>query len=460
MDRVLPWLAVGAGVLSLVLTWKGKRDGKSPSNVAGACLVVLFLLYGAAFGLRSELNGLLEMSHGIALGMAAVLLAGWVDGDRSESPVLAFGLAVLVAGVSLLLPIEMRALVWLGSAVGAGIASGVAMVSGAPAARKASFLVGVIAVASLIGSYRDGVDRAATVPVAIGVLATIALGVVRFGDYSKWLKLLVVAVVLIGGAKLLAMRYLFLGASFNVALGAIASAAVVAWILESDKRDAPGTFVVAAMIWLGWSTVAFGLLQGLGLGLTVLYGGAFLAAAGSHRGLLSLGVPVALLYYRVLLEMFPTEVRQVEMGQHYAVMGILAGAAIPIALSSWIAQAGARLTAVGRPVLAVVVGAIVVGVVVAADFVLGAKGTVGMLVGLAVTPFVAGLVPGERLGILAVSASLSALVVASFRFVSQHLLMDRDSKAQLIGWGIAIALALAVTAHYLTKERQNDEVTA
>ncbi|MDQ2985533.1 MAG: hypothetical protein M3R13_02270 [Armatimonadota bacterium] len=458
MDRFLPWVAIGAGVLALALARSTSQDGRGKAGTGTstllACLVGLVVVYAAAFGFRSQLIGLIDVAHGIAIGAAAVLAATWFTGGAAKAGLAAIGIATAIAGVILLLPPELRQSLWLGAAMGSGLAAACTCLADPKGSldRLAAFTIAAFSGASALGGFRDGVERAAAMPAVIGIVAVIALSAIQYGSLSKWLKWAAVAVVLVGGAKLIAIRYLFLGASFDVALGSIATAAMVAWILDTNADDTPGPFVICTIIWLAWSTIAFGLLQGLGLAVSAVFAAAFLLAVGSYRGLLSMGVLVALLFYRIFLEAYPTESRHIDVGQHYSVMGIIAGAALPIAVASWVARAGSRFEGFMRPGMALLAGAIFVAVLIAAHFILGARGTIGLLVGLSIAPFVAGLAKGGRLGILAAIGGMAAAIVVSFKFAAPHLLMERETKIQMLGWSIAVAVILTATAHWLTRD--------
>ena len=456
MDRILPWIAIGAGVLALAIAFsKAAGTGERRASTAVlACAIAAALVYAVASLFGSSLLGLVDVAHGVAIGLAAVLVGGVLDARTGRSALVALGLATAIAGVVLMLPQDMRQSIWLGIAVGGalGAACGSLASETLGTDRITAFVLAALAGASTLGAFREGVDRAAALPAVIGVLGVIALMAIQFGSISKWMKWGIAAVVLIGGAKLIAIKYLFLGASFNVALGAVVCAAIVAWILENEDRQAAGPFAICVMIWLAWSTIAFGLMQGVGLGISALFATVFLLAAGSYRGLLSMSILVALGFYRVFLETYPTESRQIDVGQQYAVMGIVAGAVLPVAVATWLAGAGRQFTGLMRPGMALLAAAITVAVLVAADFILGSRGTVGILIGLSIAPFVAGLSPGDRLGVLAAIGGLGATVVVAFKFVAPHLLMERDAKIQILGWSIGAAIILVAIAHWLSKK--------
>jgi hypothetical protein len=165
---------------------------------------------------------------------------------------------------------------------------------------------------------------------------------------------------------------------------------------------------------------------------------------------------VALLFYRMFLEMYPTETRQIDVGQQYAVMGIVAGVVLPIAVGSWIGRSAEKFKGLAKPAIAVLAGVIAIALLIAADFVLGAKGTVGVLIGLSLAPFVAGIAGGDRLGVLAAIGGLAAAVVATFRFAAPHLLMERAEKIQILGWSIGVAIVLIAIAHFATKRNSGE----
>jgi hypothetical protein len=457
LDRLLPWIAIAAGVLALAVAIAkggGSEKGGHPDRSLLPSWIAVGAMYGLAYGFRSMFFGLPDVAHGFLFGVIAVRLAMAVDGRAGRSPLAALGLATALAGGALLMPQEMRQSLWLGTAVGAGLAAACASLaeSAQGTSRLAAFAIATLAAASVLGSYRDGVDRAAAMPAAIGTIAVIVMAALKLGSPSKWIRWAIVVVALLGGAKLLAAKYLFYGASFNVALGAVASAAIVAWILDDDDGTSPGPFVVCTVIWLAWSTVAFGLMQGLGIAISAMFAASFLFAAESYRGLLSMAVLVPLAFYRIFLEAYPTESRHIDVGQQYSMMGIVIGAALPTALAAWIARASSRTTGLRRPFMALIAGAIVMALLIAADFILGSRGVIGVIIGLAIAPLVAGLIRGERLGTLAAIGSLAAAVVASFKFVAPYILVERETKIQLLGWGIGSAVILIAIASWLMRD--------
>lgn len=456
MDRLLPWIAIAGGILALVVAFVKAQPVEKGGNADRALLpswIAVGAMYGLAYGLQSTFVGLPHVAHGFLFGVIAVRMAMATDSSAGRSSLAALGLATAIAGAVLLMPQEMRQPMWFGAAVGAGLAAACASLgeTAKGTSRLTAFAIATLAAASVLGSYRDGVDRAAAVPAAIGVIAIIVMAGLKFGSLSKWIRWIVVAVILVAGAKLLSVKFLFYGASFNVALGAVASAAIVAWILDGDDETSPGPFVICMVIWLAWSTIAFGLLQGLGLAISAVFALSFLFAVDSYRGLLSMAVLVPLAFYRVFLEAYPAESRHIHVGQQYSMMGIILGAALPTALASWVSRAGARCTGKMRPFMALIGGAVVLALLIAADFIIGSRGVIGVIIGLAIAPLVAGLIRGERLGTLAAIGTLAAAVVVSFKFVAPHILMERETKIQLLGWSIGAAVILIAIATWLMR---------
>jgi hypothetical protein len=306
--------------------------------------------------------------------------------------------------------------------------------------------------ASVLGSYRDGLERAGSLAAIIGVFGLLVIFAMRLAPLPKYVRWLAAGLLLVGAAALIAQRYLFLGASFNVALGAVASAAVVAYILETHSREATAPVAVCAFIWLGWGTIAFGLLQGLGVAISALFAGAFLVCIGARRGLASATVLVALLFYRVFLEAFPTDSRAIEVSQHYAVMGIVAGCLFPTLVAAWTRRICQRFDPGMRLLAAFITGSILVAVIVASDFILGSRGTVGMLIGLCVAPAISGMAETERIGPAAAVGSLGAAIVLIFGSVAPNLLIEREQKIQILGWTITAAIVLIAVAAWLVRE--------
>jgi hypothetical protein len=189
----------------------------------------------------------------------------------------------------------------------------------------------------------------------------------------------------------------------------------------------------------------------LGLAISAIFALSFLLAVESYRGLLSMAVLVPLAFYRIFLEAYPAESRHIDVGQHYSVMGIVLGATLPTALAAWVAKAGGRSSGLMRPFMALVAGGVADALLIAADFVLGSRGVIGIIVGLAIAPVVAGLIRGERLGTLAAIGSLAAAVVASFKFVAPYILVERETKIQILGWAIGAAVILIAIANWLMR---------
>jgi len=444
------------GIVALVVAaTKGKASdarGHADRDLLPAWIAA-GAMYGFAYGFPSGLGGLPEVAHGLLFGVIAVRIAMVIDSRAGRSTLAAIGLATAIAGGVLLMPEEMRSSLWLGAAVGSGLAAACAALAQTSKGTTliTAFAVCTMAAASVLGSYRDGVDRAAAVPAALGVIAILAGAGLKFGSLSKWIRWAVVAAVLLAGAKLLAVRFLFYGASFNVALGAVGSALMVAWILDGDDETSAGPFTICTVIWLAWSTIAFGLLQGLGVAISAVVAMTFLLAVESYRGLLSMAVLVPLAFYRIFLEAYPAESRHIDVGQQYSVMGIIIGAALPSAITAWVVKAGARVGGMMRPFMALIGGAVVVALLIAADFIIGSRGVIGILIGLSIAPLVAGMARGERLGALAGVGSLAAFVVVSFKYVGPHILVERETKIQLLGWFVGAAVILIALATWLLR---------
>jgi hypothetical protein len=452
LDSLLPWVAIAVGVLSVFgSSWGVKStedDGTPTAFPAAAALLAILLAYAAALLFRSQLRDGLEIAHGIAIGAIGTCLAA--RGDKGgQATAAALGVATAAAGLILLLPVEMRQSLWLGAASGAGA---MLLLGGGRQGLSATWALGMFAGASVLSSYRDGIERAGSLPAIVGVFALIVLFAIRLMPMGKYVKWLGAGLLLVGAAALIAQRYLFLGAALNVAVGAVASAAIVAYILESHSREAIAPVAICAFIWLAWGTIAFGLLQGLGLAISALFAGAFLVCVGSSRGLAAATVLVALLFYRIFLEAFPTDSRAIEVSQHYAVMGIVAGCLLPTLMATWKGRICQRFDSGMRMVAAVITGLILVALIVAADFILGSRGTVGMLIGLCVAPVVSAMGGSQKIGATAAIGSLGATIVLLFGFVAPNLLIERELKIQILGWTIAAAILLIAIAAWLIRE--------
>ncbi|MGI8923153.1 MAG: hypothetical protein ACR2HJ_03775 [Fimbriimonadales bacterium] len=480
MDTFLPWAALLAGPFALAIDW-WLESSEARKPVAGAptpfwtelqamrpTLVGVLVLAGLAIGAAWFLAKTPAIGVGFAIGALAVLIAHIserpLDGPNHLG-IVPIGLATAAVGATLFAEKAWRVDLQLGLIMGASLAATLVRV-GAPDRSSwpglTTIYAGALAAASVIGSFRENVERAALVPILIGIVAVIAFALAtlwrQFADRQRgeaglsvfWVGL-IGALALIGGAKLIAVKYLFLGDFFLVVAGAVITAGCVAWVLSDDREHQPGTFAMASLIWLAWITIAFGLLQGVGVGIAAVAAASILYLIDAKRAIASMGIVIAIEFYRVFLELYPAESRSIDIGQQYAVMGLMAGAALPIALSHWGARICEAFMGMRGFVLTLLASLITLALLVAIPFVLGSRGVVGFVVGLGLAVFCLGMGGSFRLGLLSLSAGLASSTILAFGYLAPHLGLEREAKIRFLGWGIAASIVILVSAEMLTR---------
>jgi hypothetical protein len=485
VDNILPWAAIGAALLALMATarpWsasaRAERVSLGPTQfwqdlielrplvLGSAALAAVAALAGALWG--EKLPGMREVGYGVVIGALHATLAevcGLALADRAKTLLAPLGLAVGFVGAASLASADILAQVLLGLVLGSSLTAALLSMGSKRTpgwGRLSAFYGTALSLACLLGLHREGVARASEAPVAIGVFAVIAVGVAyavtefvqkqRGKDgLSPFWGGLVGLLVLSAGAKLMADRYLFLGQAAWVCIGALVAAWFVCWVIPDEREHDAGSFAIAGLIWLAWTTVAFGLMQGYGIALSGLCAASFIYLMDARRAMVSLGIVMAISFYRLFLQEYPKEARAIDIGQQYAVMGLFVGAALPIALGSWGAKIRDGFKGFSGFGIAVLAGLVGIGIVLGLSFVIGSRGAVGFLIGLGVSAFALGLGGAFRFGIVSLSSGLAAALVIGFGHIVPYITLEREAKIRLLGWALGIAVLILLLAELLLR---------
>ena len=194
------------------------------------------------------------------------------------------------------------------------------------------------------------------------------------------------------------------------------------------------------------------MLQGFGIGLAALAAASFLFLLGSQKGLVSLGIVVAIAFYRVFLEQYPTEARAIDIGQHYSVIGLVVGAALPIAVGSWGSRIRQKYAGTQSFLFSLLAGIIALSIVLGLNFVIGSRGAVGFLLGLGFASFALGLGGVYRMSITGLSSAFAAAMIAGFGYIAPHIGIERETKIRVIGWALAIPNIVLILAEILFRK--------
>lgn len=271
--------------------------------------------------------------------------------------------------------------------------------------------------------------------IAPAVVALIAAAGMGFGSDS--LKSLAPWVV---GAVAAAATFLAGGLTvatgWGLALGLLAAAVMLLTWPQEERLDA-GRAALYALLWLGVASVAFSEGRGLGLGLAAFGGAALLIGAGRIDALAAASPLLAVFTWRAVRAIYPEVNRAFDIGQHYALIGLLVGIAAMVGLSLADRSESGPVRRLPAALL---------GLAAAAGFsvVLGAKGAVGLLIGLIVGAWMA-VFSGEP-GRTPVAAGLGLAAGLAAMLPTLAPLMDADRLTKQFAFGAA---AVATVIIYL-----------
>ena len=311
---------------------------------------------------------------GLALGALACALGAWGGG-------LAFGVAA-ASGLHLLPATSLPA---AGLALVAGTGLGALAVGG-----EASALAAVLVVAAdNLGMRHSPVPAAAfagsQAGVALAVAALLAAWTPTLSKRLDPLRPILAGVVVATAGFFVAKSSGDASLTACVGLGAIAGV-VLHFLMPNEEGESPRVGL-AAVVGIALGAVAFGYGKGLGMGVAALAAVGVLLASESRRAVLALGPLVGLVLYRVLREAGTGATRAIDLAQHYTLLALVLGLALPLLPVDWLAvRRGSRaigvllwgFAALAAPLLVVVA--------------LGQRGGIGFVVGLGV----AGLVQALR----------------------------------------------------------------
>jgi uncharacterized membrane protein YeaQ/YmgE (transglycosylase-associated protein family) len=259
------------------------------------------------------------------LGCAAILLvtAGAI---RSERPAFAVGIGVAVASLDALLGAHLS-----------------------PAALALSQIT-LVAFAGIFTLLFAPDERPGLALASVAASAVVVLNFLSHGDLGCQLGLLLTAVTFVFGfvpseskrAKLL--KDLGIASCYAivswvaikfwikppdpytlpvVVLGVLAGL-IVSWLLPDEEDPDILRRAIAAIIWCSVATVAYGEMKETGIALSLL-GALVVIAIGNLRAVTSLTVLIGLSFYRVFRATHPDIVRAIDIGQHYALIGVAVG---------------------------------------------------------------------------------------------------------------------------------------
>jgi hypothetical protein len=446
------WTFVCWGLVAFAATTAFSSVDRSPENrfnvlglIAGSIVLALALLVAWAIAPSPEVT---NVAVGLIGGFAAVTLASLnqARGGTAAQAAIGYTGAALIAMLVERQSPQLAASALVGAGIGT-IALGTGLYAGV-----AGLSLGCTLIAGALGTLAAGGWSGPLIGLASGgavvaALVLAALGGVALRNSPKWI--LTAGACVIGIAAAYGLGALWLNDMtlvWSLGLGVIAGAALV--ILNSESgSDVAMRAMIGALIVVASATVSFGFARGLGVSLALL--GALIVplAANDSRSLLSLAPFVALAGYRLFREAHLDAARTLELGQHYAVMGVILGCCLPLLVQEWQSSGGGTKRIIGTGLLA----ALLLASVPLVALVLGAKGVVGLLVGLGLSGLVESMREAKSPALIGGILLISGAGTATFGWYVRFLEMSRDEKVRAFGYAV-IAL-LVVGAALLTLRR-------
>lgn len=418
MSVLLPVIALVLAVFDFAL-----RRGEASPRPTATRIAALVLLAAIAAGLAFRFAPTIDQTAvlaGIGGGFLLILLAEVLGGTG------AMAMGVVGASALHLLAATSVPAAQLALVAGAGIG---AICLGGEAAATAAITAAACAAADYLGAKGSDVPAAAILGSYLGTGAVVGtfLSSNFLTRFKVWHVLIISLVVLLGA--LIATRPLNDSPLLvTSAIGAVAGL-VCALVLPEEEID--GVRIgLSTMIGIGVATISFGLGRGTGMATSLIAMALPLLGSKHPRAVLTLGPLMALVLYRLLREQQPELSRALDIGQHYAMLGIVLGAVLPLLPSDWLERGSLKgsigawlwgVLAIGSPALLIVM--------------LGSRGAVGFVVGLGLVGLCQALRRQWSLQPLALAAGLSGATILVMGWLKEATDLTRDEKLRIFAYG-------------------------
>jgi hypothetical protein len=378
------------------------------------------------------------MIVGAVVGIAAALAGAKLN--RGDAVAAAWGIA-LGMGCQLI-PEAGRAPAQLIAMIAAGI--GAALLSSPMAGIG---LVAVVLTDSLgkLGSSSDLLPMCGTVFGAVA-LVTIAVCVMSKGKAVFATVVGTLLPIVLG----LALGWFWLkdnSYGISIALGALAGLVLNAILPSATDRGA-GQVTLGVLISVALATVTFSLARGTGMALTFFGAFTVLAVVGNMRAILVLGPLLGIALFRAFRTIHPELGRGFDIGQHYAILGLLLGMFAPLVLSDW--QAKTRTGVIA----AVALGIWGIVFMVLPPFVavfFATFGAAGFALGTGLSGSIEALRGSNSASTVSLGAGMSVAMIVSFGWLVNSLDLARDDKVRILMYVAGGLAIIAIVLAGLTK---------
>lgn len=429
--------------------------------VFACALAGLAALFGRGVdGFRRD--SALSFVPSIGLIAVAIVAAQWLPPELRTPARVSFASGVILAAASSLLN---RGVI-LSSALGVVACAAVSVVSShhfpavveaaiagsglslllirQPAAATTIAVFTSLTLANSLGVKTGSIEAGMRTGTIVGIVTLIflLLGQVakrkNFGEWSDWL---VGTLISAAGYALGKFWLQETGAANAILLGGVTGLVVHGVTKEDGPLDSFRT-VQCGLLWVGLASLGFGLAHGFGMSLSLATGVLLLAGLGNWKGVLTSGPLLGLVLYRSFREAHVEASRALDLGQHYALIGFMIAALLPLLPWNFFDREGNRLRLGFAALLAVAVAMAVPAVV---PVLLAAKGAVGFVAGLGFAPLFAAKDERSSLSTYGFAAGLAGFAILAYTHLKELSELSRDDKSHLlvkIAIGLAVLLAL------------------
>lgn len=467
-DLLLPIIAAVLAVAALFV-----RDGSPPGDTkkreapAGAYLILAVLVGAVILGAFTGYGGLKDaMPVAVSFGIGCLLGAisyglGLMKGQLAAGRAAPISLGVLAPAALALLPYTgvPFALVF-GAAASAWYLSIGKDADPNPWAMRSAVVAAFVVAMNALGASADLGEYGAKAGTLLGLVAAAAaiLGGGLSGAFkSPILRTGLMLAITAGGWYLVDLKLLSGHGPLTAVFGGAILALIVDWLVPEEGDISSFRTLIATVIWISAGTAAFGFDRGFGLAALALTAAAVLLTSGNRRALLTLGPLGALVMYRVFREGHLDATKAIDIGQHYAMIGLVVGCLLPVMAVEWLRTVSKR-----GGFFALIAGALWIVLLllapVTAAVVLGAKGVIGYLFGLGLASVVEAVRGEKSSHSMSLGVAMAGVMTLVYEALIPYLDLDRAEKvsrlAYLGGGVVVLAILIAVMSGEFTRPKE------
>lgn len=468
MNIALSLIALAAAVAATFFADPNRdepRGAEARSIFSPIRILTLLLLPAlaalASLWLKTKVDGMMDGAIGLAVGVLVAIVAEALD--RGPEAVGPMALAVAASAAIHSLGKDSLEHGQLGLAIGLGLGAWMVSVGGRGRGAARAAVIGIAAIAGdALGARMDALAPAALSGTEFALLAVVAGLIVntllRKANEDLLRGGLVVA-LLAGGAYALGKSLGHVYDAWMIFLIASVTGAVVHLLVGPEDKPDSFRFLLGCLIWLGAATASFTQAQSYGMATALVGAAAVPLLLGNTRALLTLGPLGALVLYRLFHQIYTEDVKALDIGQHYTLIGFALGAVVPLLGIEW--GSSSRASGARGAIAGLLWAVLLLTAPIFVAIMLSAKGLIGFLFGLGFASVIDGLRGSRRVESLGVALSLAAGTILSYGWLDPLLDLERkDKQKYLITYAIAVAVVAVIITVLSLRSPQREEAAA